>query len=401
MRPALKAAGITKPFRPLHDLRHTALTHEAAAGNPQAYVQPKAGHTQSTITDATSTPPRCSSPAPQRRPRPACSGRGVAKRVAKPTATGATRIRRAPIRPYPARGHALGGRMGGGFQRAAVTMRRLAACLLPGVFAISWLVLPGFGLIDLSVTWDADWPQVLEAGWGLFATAIVGAAFLLLAVRPRVSVPAAAQLVAATGSLAVSAVVARETGLLVLAGLLGLQTAIVGGLLRRAWRDGTELWGSLSRISRPLLLLAAFGAIPWFGYALHMWSLNREERSDSDITMGIDHYAMQEALALVLVVLPLLAALRADLHPFVPVCAGAAAGYLDSSPCLARRGRWALAGVVDRRDGMGARAGRRRVRSSNPFRAARCLSPGRLRATGTQHDERPAIAGLSGSGGGM
>jgi hypothetical protein len=47
----LKAAGITKPFRPWHDLRHTALTHEAAAGNPHAYVQTKAGHSQSTITD--------------------------------------------------------------------------------------------------------------------------------------------------------------------------------------------------------------------------------------------------------------------------------------------------------------------------------------------------------------
>jgi integrase len=51
MRPALRRAGITKPFRPFHDLRHTALTHEAAAGNPQAYVQAKAGHSQGTITE--------------------------------------------------------------------------------------------------------------------------------------------------------------------------------------------------------------------------------------------------------------------------------------------------------------------------------------------------------------
>jgi integrase len=36
LKPALKRAGITKPFRPFHDLRHTALTHEAAAGNPMA-----------------------------------------------------------------------------------------------------------------------------------------------------------------------------------------------------------------------------------------------------------------------------------------------------------------------------------------------------------------------------
>src|SRR5205807_1336933 len=51
LRPALKRAGIRKPFRPFHDLRHTALTHEAAAGNPMAYVQLKAGHSQSAITE--------------------------------------------------------------------------------------------------------------------------------------------------------------------------------------------------------------------------------------------------------------------------------------------------------------------------------------------------------------
>jgi integrase len=51
LRPAILRAGITKPFRPFHDLRHTALTHEAAAGNPMAYIQLKAGHSQSQITE--------------------------------------------------------------------------------------------------------------------------------------------------------------------------------------------------------------------------------------------------------------------------------------------------------------------------------------------------------------
>ena len=95
-----------------------------------------------------------------------------------------------------------------------MSMRQLAARLLSGLFAVTWLVLPGFGLIDLSVTWNAEWPQVLEAGWGLFATVIVGSCFGLLAVQPRVSIPATAQLVVATASVAVSAVVASETGLL-------------------------------------------------------------------------------------------------------------------------------------------------------------------------------------------
>lgn len=51
LRPALRKAGIIGPFRPFHDLRHTALTHEAAAGNPQAYVQMRAGHSQGAITE--------------------------------------------------------------------------------------------------------------------------------------------------------------------------------------------------------------------------------------------------------------------------------------------------------------------------------------------------------------
>jgi integrase len=51
LKPALAKAGIAKPFRPYHDLRHTALTYEAAAGNPLTYIQHKAGHSQTAITE--------------------------------------------------------------------------------------------------------------------------------------------------------------------------------------------------------------------------------------------------------------------------------------------------------------------------------------------------------------
>jgi integrase len=49
-RPALRRAGIDKPFRPFHGMRHTAITHNAAV-NPQAYVQMRAGHSQGAITE--------------------------------------------------------------------------------------------------------------------------------------------------------------------------------------------------------------------------------------------------------------------------------------------------------------------------------------------------------------
>jgi integrase len=51
LKPALARAGFEKPFRPFHDLRHTSLTHAAAAGNPQIYVQARAGHSQGSITE--------------------------------------------------------------------------------------------------------------------------------------------------------------------------------------------------------------------------------------------------------------------------------------------------------------------------------------------------------------
>jgi len=194
---------------------------------------------------------------------------------------------------------------------------------------VSWLVFPGFGVIDLSVTWSADWPQVLEAGWGLFATVIVGAAFALIAIRPRNFAPAVAQLIVATASLAVSSVVADEGRLLAFAVLLALQTAIVAGLLGRARSRPVDTRAPQSSgTSRPLLVVAVAGSVAWVVYALQMWGLNREERSDSDITLGVDHYSVQGALAVALAVLPLVAALWEDARPLLSVCAGVAAFYL-------------------------------------------------------------------------
>jgi integrase len=49
-RKALKAAGITRKFKPFHDERHTAITAQAAK-NVHAFVKSFAGHSQGTITD--------------------------------------------------------------------------------------------------------------------------------------------------------------------------------------------------------------------------------------------------------------------------------------------------------------------------------------------------------------
>jgi integrase len=47
---ALKAAGVDKQPRPFHDLRHTAITNDAAAGSSPIAVMAKAGHANMTTT---------------------------------------------------------------------------------------------------------------------------------------------------------------------------------------------------------------------------------------------------------------------------------------------------------------------------------------------------------------
>jgi integrase len=49
-RAALTAAGITDYVRPFHDLRHTSLTNEAAAGSGPIALMAKAGHTDMKVT---------------------------------------------------------------------------------------------------------------------------------------------------------------------------------------------------------------------------------------------------------------------------------------------------------------------------------------------------------------
>jgi hypothetical protein len=203
-------------------------------------------------------------------------------------------------------------------------VRLVLARVLALLFAASWIVFPGFGLVDLSVTWSSDWPQVLEAGWGLFFTVLVGLAFVVVAARPRSAGPAVAQLAVATIALAVSVVAGREAALTWVPILLAVETLLVAWLCAPAWRARTASRG----VDVPMLALAALGVVPWLAYAVEMWNANREGRPDSDITNAIDHYSVQGALGLALAVLPALAALRPALIPLAPVCAGIAAAYL-------------------------------------------------------------------------
>ena len=202
-----------------------------------------------------------------------------------------------------------------------LALLRIAAVL----FALTWLVFPGFGLADLSVSWDPDWPVVLEAGWGAFVTVLVGGAFLAVAVRPRRAAPALATLGVSLAALLVAAAAGLEWQVLGFAAFLAVQTAVLllllgrGSLPRPAWQP-----------SWPLAVVALTGVVPW---AAHAESLFRSSRGGAgeaigELTMGVDHFAVQGALALAVAALALLAAAWPDARRSVGVGAGLAAGYV-------------------------------------------------------------------------
>jgi hypothetical protein len=200
-------------------------------------------------------------------------------------------------------------------------LRLVAACC-----ALSWLIVPGFAVPDLLVTWDSDWPVVLEAGWGVFCGVLVAGAFAVVAVRPRRCAPALAQLWLAAAALTVSAAVAAESPRLRLAGLLAAQAAVATALARSL--PGRErLRPVTGRPSVALLVLALTGAGPWTAYAVAMW---RAARADApvDITLGIDHFAVQGALAITLPTVALLAAAWPRGRAQLGLATGGAAGYL-------------------------------------------------------------------------
>ncbi len=205
-------------------------------------------------------------------------------------------------------------------------MRLLAVRVLAVLFALTWLFLPGFGLIDLSVTWDPDWPVVLEASWGVFMTVLVGGAFLAVAVAPQRTAPAQVTLLVTLATWLVAVAAGLEWPLLFFVGLLVAE----GGALAALLPARERLRPLAVSVSRPLLGVAALGVVPWLVHAERMFASNRRGAGViiGDVTMGVDHYAVQGALALALPTLALLAAVWPRGRRYLGIGVGLCAGYV-------------------------------------------------------------------------
>ena len=167
---------------------------------------------------------------------------------------------------------------------------------------LTWWVLPGMGVIDLTVTWDPSWPVLLEAGWGALLTVGLGLPFLVAAVRPRVARAALVQVYAVTAALFVGALVGREPQTWWLFVMIAIEVPLLHLTAR-----GTSL-GTFS-FSPVLCFLGLIAMAPALSYAWDMAAANRLSLVTSDITNDTDHYAVQAAVGLTLVALPLVASL--------------------------------------------------------------------------------------------
>ena len=81
-------------------------------------------------------------------------------------------------------------------------------------------------------------------------------------------------------------------------------------------------------IRQPLMMPLILGVVPWMVYALVMWELNRQNRPDGDITVGVDHYSVQGAAGLAALALVVVAAFWPPGRLLMGTCAGLAAIYL-------------------------------------------------------------------------
>ena len=167
------------------------------------------------------------------------------------------------------------------------------------VSAFFW-IFPFFGLIDLTVPfletpgfYDA---YLLETGWGVMYTFLVGAAFVSLAVRPGMVMPVV-QVLLGVGCLAVTAVASASWVQLVPAMLLAGNAYAFLVLAGNEWRLSADWY---RRSPDPLVGVVAGVLVPlaaWFAVDMVLGFREGRPPMDDD-TWFIDHWPTQGALAL-------------------------------------------------------------------------------------------------------
>ena len=168
-----------------------------------------------------------------------------------------------------------------------------------------------FGLIDLIDGYtgyiDQERNQVLDAGWGLVFGVILPLGLLAQLRRPERRIAGIQQTAVVAFALAAAGVAGEEWRYgAFAAGLAGLCAVLVAlHPARASFRARGE------RVEPVMLALAAVAAVPSLVYAWRMASAQRRDLPPADaVSNGLHHWLVMTALALSVLLLMLLAALR-------------------------------------------------------------------------------------------
>lgn len=200
---------------------------------------------------------------------------------------------------------------------------RITALLLALVAAVGLM-----GVIDLVVLlgWVDQqyvWEVPLEASWGSLFTFFVAGGYLWLALFPGAPWPALVQLGICSIALAVSAGVGLDWRPLALA--VGLAASALG-LWQLLGRPPADLGGPPS-VQRAVLAVALLGTPLWLPYASVAFERSRAGVLGS-VTQGIEHWPVQGAVAVALVLSALVLAVYEDGRPLLRVAVSLSAVWI-------------------------------------------------------------------------
>jgi hypothetical protein len=188
-----------------------------------------------------------------------------------------------------------------------------------GLFGIADLMtLPGW--VDQRYVWAVS----LEASWGSLMTFIVAGSYASIALNPRDPWPGTVLLVVAGMALVLCAIFGADSRPLPLSLIVAVPAI---GLLYSARREITALSRSL-RPAWPHLLLAAAGVALWLPYSIHALQMSRLEPNAGHGTWGIEHWPVQGAAGITIMVAALIMSWWGPVRPLARVSISLSAVYI-------------------------------------------------------------------------
>jgi hypothetical protein len=192
-----------------------------------------------------------------------------------------------------------------------------------------------FGLIDLVDGFtgyvDQERNQILDVGWGALFGVILPLGLLAQLRRPERRIAGVQQTAVVALALALAGAAGESWRYLVLAaGVAGVSAVLL------ALHPARQAFRARGKPEPTMLALAAVGAGPSLLYAWRMASAQRRDLPPADaVSNGLHHWTVMAALALVVVLLVLLAALRTSGWRIPAISASLAAGAWAISCLLA------------------------------------------------------------------